>query len=216
MNFFDERQQERLRQSERARFERWFVPTPLGRAYIDRVGRPRGVREEEYLAWRSAAFERIEQMLDDLPKQAFWAIGGLLLTVGAGMFLCQALGIDGTARTVAISVATVVVELGLVGIDLFDYMRDWRAQRNVIEAAVVGRAPLPLDPEQAQLPRNWFLIGQYAIAGLFLLMYLGMHIDESWVERVDWRWVILIVPLAWGLHFAAQRHDRAAQDRFRR
>lgn len=215
MQLIDDYRLAQLREAERRRFQRWFVPSPLGWAYIDRAGRARGVRDDEFRAWQAAAFLRIEEMLADLPTKAVWTVAALIIIIFGGNIALGALGIDGTARHLSIGIAVVVVEAGLIGIDLYDYWRGWQVQRNAIEAAVVGRAPLPVDPERSRIPRNVFLIAQYVIAGGIMLLYFSSHIDSRLIEWIDWRWGVLLIPIAWGLHFAERRQDEAAQNRLR-
>jgi hypothetical protein len=156
VSLLDDFRLDQLRQAERRRFQRWFVHTPMGWAYIDRSGRARGVSDDEYRSWQAAAFVRIEEMLADLPAKAVWTVVALITIVFGGNLLLSALGIDGMVRKIAIGVTIVIVEAGLIGIDLYDYWRDWQVQRSGIEAAMAGRAPLPIDPERARIPRNWF------------------------------------------------------------
>ncbi|NJS14271.1 MAG: hypothetical protein HC788_06170 [Sphingopyxis sp.] len=68
MPLYQESRINALRTTERERFARWFIETPFGIAYIDRAGRPRRVSDQELLAWRAAAYNRIEEMLAELPK----------------------------------------------------------------------------------------------------------------------------------------------------
>lgn len=50
MPLFDADQIDALRTTERARFARWFVETPMGTAYIDRTSQPRRVSDDELSA----------------------------------------------------------------------------------------------------------------------------------------------------------------------
>lgn len=41
-----------------------------------------------------------------------------------------------------------------------------------------------------------------------IFLFFFSHLDEGLIERVDWwGWTLLVVPLAWGLHFAGKRYD---------
>jgi hypothetical protein len=211
----DEKQIDALRQTERARFSRWFVPTPLGMAYIDRQGRPRRVSDDELAVWQAAAYVRIEAMLAELPKNAWTAVGVIVGTAMLGPMLFSALGIGGYAQKVGVIVTGILIESGLIGLEVHDYLARWRAQRDALEAAVAGRAPLPIDPNQARIPRNWYLLGQYAIGVLLILASFGMHFDGGLDSSVNWAWVILAAPILLVLQFASKRHDRVVQQRLR-
>jgi hypothetical protein len=216
LGLIDDRQIDALRQTERARFARWFLPTPLGIAYIDRAGRPRRVSDDEFAAWQAAAFVRIEAMLAELPKNAWIAVSVLVGTALLAPMLLSALGIEGFARKIGSVVAAVLIEGGLIGLEVHDYLARWRQQRDALEAAVVGRAPLPIDPSQARVPRNWYLIGQYAIGALLIFASFGMHFDGGLDSNVNWLWIVLAAPILLVLQFASKRHDRLAQERLRR
>jgi hypothetical protein len=216
MRFLDEYKLGQIRDAERARFLRWFVQGPMGWAYIDRSGRPRAVSEAEWSAWRARAYVRIEDMLGSLPTNAAWSIGGLLVVLIVGPILFGALEITGPARHIAMAVAVVGVEAGLIGIDIYDYWRDWHRLRDTIEQSVAGRAPLPIDPEAARIPRNWYYLGQYIVVAPLALLYFYSHFDERIIGWFRIEMFLGLALLAWGLHFAAQRHDRIAQERLRR
>lgn len=207
---------EQMRAAERARFQRWFVRTGLGWAYVDRQGRPRSVSDDEYAAWQVAAFAHIEDMLGSVPVKAAWSVAALLIILIGGTWMMAALGIDGTARHIALAVATVIVEGGLIGIDLFDYWKGWERLRDRIEVAVTGRAVLAVDPESARIPRNWAYLAQYFIAGPLVLLYFYSHFDRGMLDWFRAEYVFGVALLAWALHFAAQRHDRRAQERMGR
>lgn len=215
MKLIPDHRMELTRSNERARFERWFVPTAFGRAYIDRQGRARGISEDEYLAWQDQAYDHVEDMVGKIQPRAMAMVAVMLVTIAAAYWVAGQIGFTGTARSVLISVAVLIVEVGLLGIDVYDYWLGWKQQRDEIEAAVAGRAPLPVDPERARIPHNWYMTAQYAIAGFLLALYFSSHVNDQWIERIDWRWVFALVPIAWVLHFAGRRHDRAAQDRLR-
>lgn len=216
MALYDEKQIDALRQTERARFARWFVETPMGMAYIDRGGRPRRVSDDELTAWRAVAHDRIEAMLADLPKTTWIAIAAMIGIAFLAPMLFAALGIDGFAQKVGVIVTGVLIEGGLIGIEVHDYFARWRGQRDELEAAVAGRAPLAIDPAKARIPRNWYLLGQYGVGGLLILASFGMQFDGGLDSAIDWNWIILAAPLLLVLHFAAKRHDRLAQERLRR
>lgn len=215
MALYDEKQIDALRTTERARFARWFVETPMGMAYIDRAGRPRRVSDDELNAWRAVAYERIEAMLADLPRNTWIAISAMAGTAFLAPILFAALGIDGFAQKVGVIVTGVLIEGGLIGLEVHDYFARWRGQRDELEAAVAGRAPLAIDPAKARIPRNWYLMAQYGIGGLLILAFFGMHIDGGLDSKIDWNWIVLTAPILLVLHFAAKRHDRLAQERLR-
>lgn len=104
-----------------------------------------------------------------------------------------------------------MIEGGLIALEVYDYQARWRKQRDELEAAVAGRAPLAIDPARARIPRNWYLLGQYGIGVLLVLAYFGMHIDGGLDTRIDWFWIILAGPILLFLHFASKRHDRLAR-----
>jgi hypothetical protein len=207
---------EQTRTSERARFERWFVPTALGLAYIDRQGRPRSVSQAEHQLWQDRAFAIVDKMVVKLEPQAMTLAFAMVATIAAASFAATWLGFTGAARATLVSVAVVIVEGGLLGIEIYDYWHDWHRLRSDIEAAVTGRAPLAVDPDRARIPHNWFQTAQYVIAAGIIAFYFAGHLYVDLIERFDFRYALLLVPLAWGLHFAGRRHDRAAQDRLRR
>lgn len=215
IQFVNAKQVDALRTTERARFARWFVETPMGTAYIDRAGRPRRVSDDELSAWRAAAHARIEAMLADLPKNVWITAAVIIGTAILGPLLFSALGIEGYGKKVGIIVAGILIEGGLIGLEVYDYFARWRQQRDELERAVAGRAPLAIDPTKARIPRNWYLLGQYAVGVLLTLAYFGMHIDGGLDSMMDWNWVVLAAPVLLLLHFAAKRHDRISQERLR-
>ena len=216
MQLFDAKQIDALRTTERARFARWFVETPLGTAYIDRAGRPRRVSDDELAAWRAAAHERIETMLADLPKNAWITAAVIIGTAILGPILFSALGIEGYGKKIGIIVAGILIEGGLIGLEVYDYFARWHQQRQELEIAVAGRAPLAIDPAKARIPRNYYVLGQYGVGVFLILAYFGMHIDGGLDSMIDWHWVVLAAPVLLLLHFAAKRHDRISQERLRR
>jgi hypothetical protein len=215
MAIIQESQIAALRETERDRFQRWFVETPFGMAYIDRAGRPRRISDDEFTVWRAAAHARIEEMLADLPRNTWIALGAM---VGIAIFapmLFSALGIEGLARKLGIAAAFVLIEGGLLGLEAHGYFARWRQQRATLEAAMAGRAPLAIDPAKARIPRNWFLLAQYWIAALVILAMYAIKVETELLRWVDWNLLILLVPIAWALHFASKRHDRIARERLR-
>ncbi len=216
MQLFDANKIDALRTTERARFARWFVETPMGTAYIDRTGQPRRVSDDELSAWRAAAHARIDSMLADLPKNVWITAAVIIGTAILGPLLFSALGIEGYGKKVGIIVAGILIEGGLIGLEVYDYFARWRQQRDELERAVAGRAPLAIDPTKARIPRNWYLLGQYAVGVLLILAYFGMHIDGGLDSMINWNWVVLAAPILLLLHFAAKRHDRISQERLRR
>lgn len=200
-----------LRKTERQRFERWFVETPLGTAYIDRAGRPRRVSHEELSAWRAEAYARIEEMLAELPKNMWIAVGAMVGVAIIMPMLFSALGIEGLARKVGLAIAFVVIEGGLVGLEAVDYFARWRRQRDAMEQAVAGRAPLAIDPALAKPARSWTLIAQFAIGAIAIFLYLAMHLDGEQAGWINWNYVLLLVPLAYLLYFAGRLVDWIAK-----
>jgi hypothetical protein len=216
MDWLSNQRIEQTRQSERARFQRWFVPTTLARAYIDRQGRPRAVSEAEFLGWQDQVHGIVEDMLAKLRYHTALMVVAMLVTLATASFIATLLGFTGTARTVMVSVSVVIVEAGLLGLEIHDYWARWQRLRDAIEAAVVGRAPLPFDPERARIPHNWAQTAQYVIAVSIIALYFSSHLYTGLIEAIDWRWMLALVPIAWALHFAGRRHDRAAQERLGR
>lgn len=216
MALIDEKQVDALRQTERARFARWFVATPLGMAYIDRAGRPRRVSDDELTAWRADAYVRIEVMLAELPRNVWTAVAVIAGTAIFAPMLFSGIGIGGFAQKVGVVVTGLLIEGGLIGLEARAYFARWRKQRDELEAAVAGRAPLAIDPAKARIPRNWFLLAQYGVAGLLILAYFGMQIDGGLDSKVNWVWIMLAAPVLLALQFASRRHDRMAQERLRR
>lgn len=210
-------QQRQIRDGEIRRFERWFVETAMGPAYRGRDGRLRAVKAEEVARWRADLETHIDAMIASLPVHAMWAIGGLLAVVFLGGWLLDALGIAPRLHAPAIGLAVFLVEAGTVGIEAWDYVGGWRVRRDGIEAAVAARAPLPVDPRHVGSGHNWFQNGVYILAGLIILVALFGHVGgDGMIESGPWVWLFLLVPIAWGLHFAAKWHDRRAKDRLRR
>lgn len=210
-------QQRQIRDGEIRRFERWFVETAMGPAYRGRDGRLRGVKAEEVARWRGDLEAHIDAMIAGLPVHAMWAIGGLLAVVFLGGWLLDTLAIAPRLHAPAIGLAVFLVEAGTVGIEAWDYVGGWRDRRDAIEAAVVARAPLPVDPRRVGSGHNWFQIAFYGVVASLILIAVFGHVGgETMIERIQWGWFLAAVPLAWGLHFAAKWHDRRAGDRLRR
>jgi hypothetical protein len=216
MRFIDDYRREQLRQTELARFHRWFLRTAQGLAYVDRSGRPRKVSDAEHADWLAEAEARVEAIIGDANQKLGWALAGLVAAYVGGHLIFGALGIGGTARTIGIAVGAVLIEAGLIGVDLCDYWQGWRKLRDRIEAAVVARAPLAVDPERARIPRNCYHLGQFIVIAPFVLLYLYSHFDP---RIVQWFRIEIFYGLAltvWILHFAVRRHDRLAQQRLTR
>ncbi|NJS14272.1 MAG: hypothetical protein HC788_06175 [Sphingopyxis sp.] len=130
--------------------------------------------------------------------------------------LFSAMGIEGLARKVGIAVAFVLIEGGLLGFEAVDYYARWRQQRDELERAVAGRAPLPLDPGKARPPRSWKLMAQYAIGVIAVFLYFAMHADTGLTGWIDWNYLVLLVPLAYLLFFAGKLADYIAHKNLRR
>ncbi len=217
MAFMSDYQKDQIRDGEIRRFERWFVDTAMGPAYRGRDGRVRGVKAEEVARWRADLEAHIDAMIAGLPVQALWAVGGLLAVVFLGGWLLDLLVIQPRFHGPAIGLAIFIVEAGTVGIEAWDYIGGWRERRDAIEATVAPRAPLPIDPQNLGSGHNWYQNGVYAIAGLVIVLALFGHVaGDGLIESGAWGWLMLLVPIAWGLHFAAKWHDRSAKDRLRR
>lgn len=209
-------QKRQIRDTELRRFDRWFVDTALGLAYRGRDGRARGVRPEEVAQWRDELEDHVDAMIAGLPIQAAWAIGALLIIVFGGGWLLDLTHIPQRFHGPAIGLGLFVVEVGLIGIEIWDYVVGWRRRRDGIEAAVAMRAPLPIEAARLGSGRNWFQIASLAIIAPIILLAYASHIDEGLIERIDWRWIFGVVPLAWGLHFAGKWHDARSKARKRR
>ena len=204
MSDFQKRQ---IRDTELRRFDRWFVDTMMGPAYRDRDGRARSVKVEEVARWRADVEAHVDAMIAGVPMQAAWAIGALVAVVFGGRWLLDALAIAPRFHGPAIGVAVFIVEVGLLGIEVWDYVAGWRRRRDAIEDAVRTRAPLPIDPARLGSGRNWFQMASLAIVIPIILFAYVSHLDEGLIGRFDWRWVFAAIPLAWGLHFAGKWYD---------
>lgn len=205
MNDFQKRQ---IRDTELRRFDRWFVDTEMGPAYRGRDGRVRGVKPDEVARWRGEVEVHVDAMIASAPVQAAWAIGALLIVVFGGGWLLDMLAIPQRFHAPTIGVALFIVEVGLIGIEIWDYVAGWGARRSGIEAEVAARAPLPIDPRRIGSGHNWFQTASIAVIVPVVLLYVFSHLDKRIVERIDWwGWVVLIAPLAWALHFAGKWYD---------
>lgn len=217
MAFMSDYQKDQIRDGEIRRFERWFVETAMGPAYRGRDGRVRGVKAEEVARWRAELEAHIDAMIAGLPIQAMWAVGGLLAVVFLGGWMLDTLGIAQHLHGPAIGLAVFIVEAGTVGIEAWDYVGGWRERRDAIEAAVAARAPLPIDPQNLASGHNWYQIGVYVVVAPLILLAIFGHVGgDGMIESGVWGWLVPLVPVAWGLHFAAKWHDRRTKGRLRR
>lgn len=197
-----------IRDTELRRFDRWFVETAMGPAYRGRDGRVRGVKPEEVARWRGALEEHVDAMIAPIPIQAAWAIGALVAVVFGGGWLLDMLAIPQRFHAPAIGLGIFIVEVGMIGIEIWDYVAGWRKRRDGIEAAIAARAPLPIDPARIGSGNNWFQTASIAVIVPVILLFYFSHLDEGLIERVDWwGWILLIGPLAWALHFAGKWYD---------
>lgn len=208
MTLINEFQQRQMRDTELRRFDRWFVDTAMGPAYRGRDGRARGVKAEEVARWRGEVEAHVDAMIAAIPFQAMWAIGALLAIVFGGGWLLDLLAIPQRFHAPAIGLGVFIVEVGMIGIEIWDYVAGWRTRRDGIEAAVAARAPLPIDPARLGSGHNWFQTIMLALVAMLILFAYAMHLDEGLLARTDWYWVFAAIPLAWGLHFAAKWYDR--------
>lgn len=208
MTLINEFQQRQMRDTELRRFDRWFVDTAMGPAYRGRDGRARGVKAEEVARWRGEVEAHVDAMIAAIPFQAMWAIGALLAIVFGGGWLLDLLAIPQRFHAPAIGLGVFIVEVGMIGIEIWDYVAGWRIRRDGIEAAVAARAPLPIDPARLGSGHNWFQTIMLALVAMLILFAYAMHLDEGLLARTDWYWVFAAIPLAWGLHFAAKWYDR--------
>lgn len=204
MSDFQKRQ---IRDTELRRFDRWFVDTELGRAYRGRDGRVRGVKPDEVVQWRSGVEAHVDAMIASAPLQAAWAIGALIVVVFGGGWLLDLLAIPQRFHAPAIGLGVFVVEVGLIGIEIWDYVAGWRDRRDAIEAAVAARAPLPVDPQRIGSGHNWFQSVSWLLIAALVLVAYASHLDEGMIARIDWRWVFAAIPLVWALHFAGKWYD---------
>lgn len=208
MAFVSDYQQRQMRDTELRRFDRWFVETALGPAYRGRDGRARGVKADEVARWRAGVEAHVDAMIASIPVQAAWGIGALLVIVFFGGWLLDLLAIPKRFHGSAIGLGIFIVEVGLFGIEVWDYVAGWRSRRDAIEDAVRTRAPLPIDPARLGSGHNWFQTASIAAVVPVIFLFFFSHLDEGLIERVDWwGWTLLVVPLAWGLHFAGKRYD---------
>lgn len=209
MALMSDYQQRQMRDTELRRFDRWFVDTAMGPAYRGRDGRARSVKAEEVARWRGEVEAHVDAMIASVPIQAMWAIGALLVIVFGGGWLLDILAIPQRFHAPAIGLGVFIVEVGMIGIEIWDYVAGWRERRDGIEAAVATRAPLPVDPQRLGSGHNWFQTASIAVIVPVILLYVFSHLDERLIERVDWwGWILLIGPLAWALHFAGKWYDR--------
>ncbi|MBD3731210.1 MAG: hypothetical protein IE934_00635 [Sphingopyxis sp.] len=201
-------QKRQIRETELRRFERWFVDTSMGPAYRGRDGRGRSVRPDEIARWRADLETHVDAMIASIPVQAAWAIGALLAIVFGGGWLLDLMDIPQRFHAAAIGLGVFVVEVGLVGLEIWDYVEGWRNRRDAIEAAVAARAPLPIEPARLGSGTNWFQIASLAVVVPIILLAYASHLDEGLIDRFDWRWAFATIPLAWALHFAGKSYDR--------
>jgi hypothetical protein len=216
MGLFDTYKQRQMRETELARFHRWFVKSSMGWAYVDRIGRPKAVTADERALWLAGAEAHVDTILASANVKAAWAVAGLFIAYFGGNMLFAWLGISGTPRSIGIAIGTVLIEAGLIGVDIFDYFRDWRALRDRIEQAVASRAPMPIDPALARIPVNPYHLAQFVVIAPFALLYFYSHFDK---DVIGWFRIEIFYGLAliaWALYFAAKRHDRLAQERLTR
>ena len=208
MAMMSDYQQRQMRDTELRRFDRWFVDTAMGPAYRGRDGRVRSVKAEEIAHWRREVEAHVDAMIASVPIQAMWAIGALLVIVFGGGWLLDMLAIPQRFHAPAIGLGVFIVEAGMIGIEIWDYVAGWRARRDGIEAAVAVRAPLPIDPARIGNGHNWFQTASIVAIVPVVLLYVFSHLDERLIERIDWwGWILLIGPLAWALHFAGKWYD---------
>lgn len=202
-------QKRQIRDTELRRFDRWFVDTVVGPAYRGRDGRVRGVKPDEVARWRSDVETHVDAMIASAPVQAAWAIGALVVVVFGGGWLLDLLAIPQRFHAPATGLGIFIVEVGLVGIEVWDYIAGWRSRRDAIENLVRMRAPLPIEPARLGSGHNWFQTASIAVVVPVILLAFFSHLDERIIERVDWwGWMLLVVPLAWALHFAGKLYDR--------
>lgn len=216
MALMSDYQQRQMRETELRRFDRWFVDTAMGPAYRGRDGRARSVKAEEVAHWRGAVEAHVDAMIASVPIQAMWAIGALLVVVFGGGWLLDMLAILQRFHGPAIGLGVFIVEAGMIGIEIWDYVAGWRERRDGIEAAVAARAPLPIDPQRLGSGRNWFQTASIAVIVPVILLYVFSHLDERLIAHIDWwGWILLVAPLAWALHFAGKWYDGRLKNRLR-
>lgn len=146
-----------------------------------------------------------------------WAIGALLIIIFGGGWLLDLVEIPKRFHGPAIGLGIFIVEVGLFGLEVWDYVAGWRSRRDGIEAAVRARAPLPIEPARLCSGHNWFQTATIAVIVPVILLSFFSHLDEGLIERIDWwGWILLVGPLAWGLHFAGKWYDGRMKDQLRR
>lgn len=200
-------QQRQIRDSELRRFDRWFIDTAMGPAYRGRDGRGRSVRADEVARWRADVEAHVDAMIASIPVQVAWGIGALLAIVFGGGWLLDLLAIPQRFHGAAIGLGIFIVEVGLLGIEAWDYIAGWRSRRDAVEEAVRARAPLPIEPGRLGSGHNWFQTASIALVVPVILLAFFSHLDEDLIGRIDWRWVFAVIPLAWALHFAGKWYD---------
>ena len=93
MALISDYQQRQMRDTELARFDRWFVDTAMGSAYRGRDGQARGVKPDEVARWRAEVEAHVDAMIAAIPFQAMWAIGALVAVVFGGGWLLDMLAL---------------------------------------------------------------------------------------------------------------------------
>lgn len=176
-------QRRQIRETELRRFERWFVDTSMGPAYRGRDGRGRSVRPDEIARWRAGLETHVDAMIASIPVQAAWAIGALLAIIFGGGWLLDLMDIPQRFHAAAIGLGVFVVEVGLVGLEIWDYVGGWRSRRDTIEAAVAARAPLPIDAGRLGSGTNWFQIASLAVVVPIILLGYFSHLDDGLIDR---------------------------------
>jgi len=208
MALISDYQKRQIRETELRRFDRWFVDTVMGPVYRGRDGRARSVRAEEVAGWRADVEAHVDAMIASIPVQMAWGVGALLIIVFGGGWLLDVLEIARRFHGPAIGLGIFIVEVGLFGLEVSDYVAGWRSRRDGIEAAVRARAPMPIDPARLGSGHNWFQTASIAAVVPIILLAFVAHLDEGIIDRVDWRWLFALAPLAWAFHFAGKWYDR--------
>jgi hypothetical protein len=186
MSLVSDYQKRQIRDNELRRFDRWFVDTAMGPAYRGRDGRARIVKTGEVACWRADVEAHVDRMTASVPAQAAWGIGALLVIIFGGGWLLDLLAIAPRFHGPTIGLGIFIVEVGLVGIEAWDYIAGWRSRRDAIENMVRMRAPLPIEPARLGSGHNWFQTASVAAVAPVILLAFFSHLDERIIERVDW------------------------------
>lgn len=198
-----------LRDAEYAKVDRWFAQTPRGLIYHALDKRAFAVSPAEAERLTAQARMRIDAMV--LAEIINGYIGaGIFMSVPFFLWLLR--GLVGMTFNEAIGIGLV---LGFAGVRIFammvarDYKADLKALRAAHEKLMVGR--IPIAAEQAAQWRQtnpWRTAMEIVVMACIGAVALMFTMD---MESAGMRWlvfgVMILFPIAWGLHFAAAKVD---------